>query len=400
MIDFSLDETQKQFVDMARDFGKNVWEPAEIELDQMGDPDAAFQSDLFKKTIAQAFELGFHKMGLREEFGGLGLDSSTTGLIWEELGRHGAGLTATLMAGSVVPALVAFLAATNQPLLDRYVIPFCEDTTGSLVSGWGSSEPNLGSDGKRYNDPTVRHQTTAEKKDGRYVINGYKSSFISNGGIAANYIVFACLEPSRGLLGSGAFIVPGGSKGLSRGKVENRIGLRALNQAPIYFDDVEVPEDHLLFPPGDMYPFLHHSIMTVGNLGTGYLALGLMRAAYEEALAYSKDRIQGGKPIKEHQLVTKRLFETRAAIEYCRSFLWKGSWHCKNNFPGDLLTSVSAKVTCTNLAVDHTYQMMQVLGGYGISKEYKLEKYARDAPLLTIMDGTNDTLMMMAAEKM
>lgn len=397
MIDFTMTETQEQLVNTARDFGKKELEPAEIELDKMADPDEAFRSETFKRTMARAFELGFHKMGLSEEYGGLGLDPSTTGLIWEELARYGAGFTASLMAGSVVPSLVAFLAAGNKELFDRYVIPFCEDTTGEAVTAWGSSEPDVGSDGKNYYDPAVRHRTTAVKKNGTFVINGVKSDFVSNGGIARDYIIFACIDPSQGIRGSGAFILPGDAKGLTRGKTVDRIGLRALNQAPIYFDDVEVPESHLIFPPGDAYPMLHHSIMTVGNLGTGYIALGLMRAAYEEALAYSKERVQWGKPIKEHQLVTKTLFDARAAIEASRALLWKGSWYCANQFPGDLVTSVSAKVFTTDLAIKHTSALMQVLGGYGIAKDYKLEKYVRDAPLLKIMDGTNDTLMLKAA---
>lgn len=119
-----------------------------------------------------------------------------------------------------------------------------------------------------------------------------------------------------------------------------------------------------------------------------------MRAAFEEALAYAKERVQWGKPIAEHQLVARKLFEIHAAIESVRALLWKGSWHCAQNFPGDLKTSVTAKILATNLAVKHTAEMVQVLGGYGISRDYKLEKYMRDAALLTIMDGTNDTLML------
>ena len=400
MIDFKLSDIQEQFVQTARDFGKKVLEPAEIELDKMSDAQAVFETETFQNAMAQAFSLGFHKMGIKEEFGGLGLGATTTALVWEELSRYGVGFTASLMASSVVPALVAFLASDNKPLVERYVQPYCEDETGRAITAWGSSEPNVGSDGKNYFDPSVRHRTTAVKKEERWVLNGVKSNFISNGGIAKNYIVFACVEPSRGLLGSGAFIVPGDAKGVTRGKAEDRMGLRTLNQAPVYFDDVEIPEDHLLFPPGDAYPFLHRSIMTVGNLGTGYLAVGLMRAAYEEALAYAKERVQWGKPIVEHQLVTKKLFDCRAAFESARTLLWKGSWHCENAFPGDLLTSVTGKVYTTNLAVHHTMEMVQVLGGYGIAKDYKLEKYARDAPLLTIMDGTNDTLMLEAAKMM
>lgn len=398
MIDFTLSDTQQQFVKTARDFGREVFGPAEAKLDKMDDPDEAFESELFKSVMGQTFDLGFHKMGIREDLGGLGLDPSTTGMVWEELARYGVGLSASLMAASVVPQLVGFLAADNKELTDRFVLPFCNEDRPELISAWASSEPDVGSDGKNYFDPEVRHRTTAVKRDGRYVINGTKSSFVSNGSIANVYIVFACIDPSMGIRGSGTFVVEADAKGVSRGKPVDRVGLRALNQAPVFFDDVEVPESHMIFPPGEGYPFLHNSIITVGNLGTGYLALGLMRAAFEDALAYAKERVQWGKPIAQHQLVAQRLFEAHAAIESVRALLWKGSWLCKSAFPGDLRTSLTAKIHATNLATRHTAEMVQVLGGYGITRDYALEKYMRDAPLLQIMDGTNDTLMVKAAE--
>jgi alkylation response protein AidB-like acyl-CoA dehydrogenase len=394
MTDFALNDTQKQIVETAREFGRKVLEPAEIALDRIADPNATFKSELFRQTMAAAFDLGFHKMTISQEYGGLGLDPATTGMVWEELGRYGIGFAAALIAGSVVPGLIGFLAPGNQKLIDQYVVPFCEDTTGTRITAWGSSEAGIGSDGKNYDDLTIHHRTTATKSGEGYEINGTKSNFVSNGSIADNYVVFACLEPGKGLRGSVAFIVPGNAAGVFRGAAQDRVGMRSLNQAAVSFDAVSIPEDHMIFPPGEGYPFLHKSIMTVGNLGTGYLAVGLMRAAFEEALAYAQERVQWGKPIAEHQLISRKLFAIHAAIESTRALLWKGSWHCAQNFPGDLKTSVTAKILSTTLAVKHTAAMVQVLGGYGITRDYKLEKYMRDASLLTIMDGTNDTLML------
>jgi alkylation response protein AidB-like acyl-CoA dehydrogenase len=336
-------------------------------------------------------------MGLPENFGGLGLDPSTTGMIWEELARYGAGFTASLLAGAVVQQLIGILAPHNRDLVDRYLTPYAEDETGRRISAWGSSEPEVGSDGSNYYDVKVRHHTRAVRNGNRYVLNGAKSSFISNGGIADVFLVFACVDPSMGLRGSGAFVVPGDAPGVKRGKSLDKVGLRVLNQAPVFLEDVEIPEHYMVFPPGDQYPMLHNAIITVGNLGVGYLALGLMRAAFEETLAYAKVRVQWGKPICEHQLIARKLFEIFTAIESARALLWKASWLCKTGFPGDLKTSLAAKIYATEQAVRHTSEMVQVLGGYGISKEYTLEKYARDAKLLPIMDGTNETLLIKAA---
>jgi alkylation response protein AidB-like acyl-CoA dehydrogenase len=397
MVDFEQTDTQRQFVQTAQDFGRKVLRPAEIELDRLADPDQVFQGDLFWDVLGQAFGLGFQKMGLAETFGGLGLDPSTTGMIWEELGRFGAGFAASLLPGAAVQQLIALLAPHNQELVERYVLPYAQDTTGRKISAWGSSEPNVGSDGSNYYDTAIRHHTSAIKKGDRYLINGTKSNFVSNGGIADVYLVFACVEPSQGLRGSGAFVIPGDAKGVAREKALDKIGLRTLNQAAVFFDDVEIPEHYMIFAPGDDYPMLHNAIITVGNLGVGYLAVGLMRAAYEEALAYSRERVQWGKPIFEHQLITKKLFDIFMSIESARAFLWKASWLCKTSFPGDLKMSLAAKIYATEQAVRQTAEMVQVLGGYGISKEYPLEKYARDANLLPIMDGTNQTLLMKAA---
>jgi len=397
MVDFEQNETQRQMIGTAAEFGREVVGPAEAELDREPDPERVFSSQLFWKVIGQAFELGFPKMALPEDVGGLGLDQQTTGMVWEELARWGPGITATLTPGGVVPQLVSFLAPDNRELVERFVRPFCEDDTGRLITAWCSSEPEVGSDGSNYYDPNVRHHTSARKEDGAWVLDGTKSDFVSNGGIASAYIVFACLEPDKGLRGSGTFVVPADAKGLTRGKALDKTGLRALNQAPVFFDKVEIPENYMIFPPGDQYPMLHNAIITIGNLAVGYIAVGLMRAAYERALEHSKTRVQWGKPVFEHQLVAKKLFECFQAIETARAFLWKGSWLASKQFPGDLTTSLAAKVYATEQAVYHTAEMVQVLGGYGISKEYPVEKYARDAKLLKIMDGTNETLLIKAA---
>jgi len=397
MIDFARTETQQQLVDTAREYGREVLQPAEIALDRVADPNEVFSRGLFWDALSKAFRLGFHKMGLPENFGGLGLDPSTTGMIWEELARYGAGFTASLLAGAVVQQLIGILAPHNRDLVDRYLTPYAEDETGRRISAWGSSEPEVGSDGSNYYDVKVRHHTRAVRNGNRYVLNGAKSSFISNGGIADVFLVFACVDPSMGLRGSGAFVVPGDAPGVKRGKSLDKVGLRVLNQAPVFLEDVEIPEHYMVFPPGDQYPMLHNAIITVGNLGVGYLALGLMRAAFEETLAYAKVRVQWGKPICEHQLIARKLFEIFTAIESARALLWKASWLCKTGFPGDLKTSLAAKIYATEQAVRHTSEMVQVLGGYGISKEYTLEKYARDAKLLPIMDGTNETLLIKAA---
>jgi len=396
MIDFSLSEDQVAIRDMAAKFAREVVRPAEIELDRMADPDEAFRSAVFRDTMRQAYALGFHKIGIKEEHGGLGLDPVTRGLIWEELAAGGAGIAAGLLAASVAPAFLSVLASHKTGLIDAYVRPFCEDTEARHISAWGSSEPNIGSDGSNYHDPNVHHETSATKETDGYVLQGAKSSFVSNGGIADLFLVFACVDPSKGICGSGVFLVPYG-QGVTRGKALDKIGLRALNQAEVAFEAARIPEDHIILPPGDHYPMIHNAIKTVGNLGVGYLALGLLRTAYEEALAYAKERVQFGKPIAQHEAVAFRLFDAFQTIEAARGLLWKASWTLGNTGLGDLKMSAAARVFATNMAMKHTVEMVQILGGYGISKEYPLEKYMRDAKLLQIMDATNEIMTIKGA---
>ena len=154
MVDFEQTDIQRQIVRTAQYFGEDVLRPGEIALDQVADPDEVFKRDLFCDVLGQAFQLGFHKMGLAEEFGGLGLDPSTTGMVWEELGRSGAGFAASMLPGAAVQQLIALLAPHNKELVGRYVLPYAQDTTGRKISAWGSSEPNVGSDGSNYYDAT------------------------------------------------------------------------------------------------------------------------------------------------------------------------------------------------------------------------------------------------------
>ena len=309
MIDFELTETQEMIVQTARGFGQEVLQPAEVALDKLGDPEEVFASEQFWGTLRQAYQLGFHKMALPEEIGGLGLDALTTGMVWEELGRWGPGFAAGLMPAATVPRLIAFLAPGNKTLVDTFQVPFCEDQQAKHISGWCSSEAQVGSDGKNYYDPDIRHRTRAKKTDGGWTINGAKSDFISNGSIASVQLVFACVDPDLGLRGSAAFVIPSDAKGVSFGKALDKTGLRTLNQAAVYFDDVQIPDEYMLFPHGDGYPMLHNSIITVGNLAVGYLAVGLMRAALEDALTHARERVQGGKPLIEHQLIAEKLFK-------------------------------------------------------------------------------------------
>ena len=387
MIDFTLTDEQRELQSIARRFARETIRPAEVELDRLSDADAIFEHERFKETLRQAYDLGFHKMAIKEENGGLGLDPSTTGLIWEELAMGGVGFAGTLLAGQVLPLFIDVLASHRADLIDAFVRPYCDDDTGTYTTAWGSSEPNIGSDGSNYYDKSIHHDTSITRDGDGWVIDGAKSGFVSNAGLAKAHLVFACVDPDQGICGSGVFLVPAGP-GVTAGKALDKSGMRVLNQADVHFDSVRIPSDYLLIPPSPNFPMIHNAIKTVGNVGVGYLAVGLMRAAYEEALAYAKTRVQFGKPILQHQAVGFKLFECYQAIEAARMLLWRASNVLAKQMLGDLKLSAAARVFACNQAMRHTVEMVQVLGGYGISREYCVEKFMRDAKLLQIMDAT------------
>ena len=398
-MDLNLSDEQQHLVDTAHDFAENVIHPAEIELDKMGDPEAAFKSETFKSVMRQAYEIGYHKMMVPEFYGGLGMDLFTMELIVEELAWGGAGLASSIL---VAPASYAFagILGGNDVIIDKFVKPFCEDTKGELIGAWAITEPDIGSDCMIMGDPEIHFKTSGVLDGDDYIINGQKAAWVSNGGIATLYMTHVSLEPEKGMEGTGIFLIPADLPGVSTGKALDKLGLRALNQAEIYFDDVRVPRDYLLAPPSPNYLSMVETIGTIGNTCVGIIAVGIMRAAYEKALAYSKERIQGKAPIFEHPTIAMKLMEAFYTIDAARSHLHNIGWWNANTLPGDILRTAGARTFACNAGLKITSEMIQILGGNGITKEYELEKYYRDAKLMQIMDGTVEMICMMVAERL
>ena len=391
MIAFTLTEDQRVLVEQAHKFAENVLRPAEFELDAIADPVEVFKSSLFKDVMKEAYRIGYHKLLLPAHVGGMGLDPVTITLINEELFWGGPGLTQNIM----VSGFVAFTAlmSNKKSLRHEFAIPYCEDKEASQIGCFAGVEPLVGSDLIWVTDPKVRMRTVARRVGDEYIINGAKSAFISAGGIANMIGVSACLEPERGMRGSGLFIVPGDLKGISRGKPLNKLGLRCLNQTEVFFDEVKVPKRYLAIRPHeDNWMNFVKSFICFGNTGVAVTGLALMRAAYEEAFAYARERVQGGRPIIEHGNIALKLFDAYQIIEAARAVIWKTSYVNGHQFPGDIPLTAAARCFTTNNAIRVTAEMIQVLGAYGVTREYHLEKYMRDAKLTQIEDGAVDTM--------
>jgi len=222
---------------------------------------------------------------------------------------------------------------------------------------------------------------------------------VSNGWLADAFLLMVGFDASQGMEGTATFAIPGNLPGMSRGKPLDKLGLRALNQAEVFFDDVRITPEFLVLPGGPAYEALVERIVTAGNTAVGTLAVGVARAAYDEALCYAKQRVQGGRVIFEHQTVKLKLFNAYRHIEAARALLWKSAWLLSIGQP-HMPTAMAARTLASDMALQVTADMVQVFGGYGISKEHPVEKFYRDAKLLQIMDGTNDVVSLKAAEQL
>jgi alkylation response protein AidB-like acyl-CoA dehydrogenase len=267
------------------------------------------------------------------------------------------------------------------------------------------TEPDHGSDHVAFTepifgDPSVRPGCRARREGDEYVINGEKAAWVSNGTIATAAALFCTLEASQhGLKGGAAFLVPLELPGVSRGKPLDKIGQRTLNQGAIFFDEVRIPSAFMLIEGPDAYPVVWEMVLKVANSAIGQQFVGVARAAFDHALAYAKERVQGGVPIIQHQSVKARLFRMFAKVEAARSLARRVAVAAAvSDIP--YANAASSKVFCTQTAFEVASDAVQIFGGKGLSREYPVEKLFRDARASLIEDGENDMLGLMAASRL
>jgi alkylation response protein AidB-like acyl-CoA dehydrogenase len=384
-------------------FSEEVMRPASLQLDRLADPEDVIKSgSVFWDVMRQYYEQGYHKRGLPEALGGIGLGPEEQFLVAEEFGWGSADFA---IAFGVTSFPFSFAAGTgNQKLIDEVVRPYAEDKDARYVGCWAITEPEHGSDtllaGTRYfRDPGISHSVTARADGDEWVISGQKAAWVSNGTIATHALLFLGIDSAQGMAGGGVALVPLSLPGVSKGKPLDKLGQRALNQGEIFFDEARIPRDYMLLGP-DGYEFLVDSVLAGANAFMGVTFAGLARAAFEEALAYSKQRVQGGRPICEHQLVQKKLFDMFAKVQTARTLSHSALLYNSMGRPPALQYSIASKVYCTNTAFEVASDAIQLFGGYGLCKGMLVEKLLRDARASMIEDGSNDVLSLVAARKL
>jgi alkylation response protein AidB-like acyl-CoA dehydrogenase len=402
-----LGEAEIALKEATHKFAAEVMRPASLELDKLANPEDVIAKDsLLWDVFRQHYALGQHLAGFPEDLGGVTLSPLASCVRGEELGWGSADFAIGLGASGMPFSAALFVAqlSGNQQLIDEVVRPFMEDREAKYIGCWAITEPQHGSDTLMavlpdYATSLSFLDTRARQHGSDWIINGAKAAWVSNGTIATHALVHMAVDrQSSGTAGCIAF-VPLDLPGVSKGKPLNKLGQRALNQGEIYFDDVRIPGHYVLMPP-ELYTFASELILALANGSMGPTFTGVARAAFEEALSYCKQRVQGGKLLCEHQLVQRKLFDMFIKVESARQLSRSVVIYNSNAQLPLSRYSVASKVYCTQVAFDVASDAVQLLGGMGLSKGTLVEKLFRDARAALIEDGANDALALAVAPQL
>ncbi len=373
MIGFSLDEQQAEFQKAARDFARDVIRPVAEHHDLTGE----YAWDVLK----QAFELGLLNTMVPEEFGGIGLGCVEACIIAEEIAWGCTGIGTAMEANQLATAPLILYGTTEQK--QEYLgllTGGLRDDGNPHMAAYCVTEPGAGSD--------VQSVKTRAVRDGEhYVINGTKM-WITNGAKASWYFVLAYTNPDAGYKGLTGFIVPADAPGIQVGRKEDNLGQRASDTRSITFEDVRVHKDNILGGAEGTGWFQAMGAFDKSRPIVACASVGLARAAYEHARAYSTERKTFGKPIAAHQAVSFMIADMAMNIQAARHLVLESAWRHDQGLR-NTKEAAFAKAFAADMANKVATDAVQVFGGYGYSKEYPVEKLFRDAKIFQIYEGTS-----------
>jgi acyl-CoA dehydrogenase len=375
MIDFTLTEQQRNIRELAHDFAQKEIRPVAWEYDR----DATWPAQIIQK----AWDVGLMNSQLPERYGGAGASYLDGVLIGEEL-AWGCAAIATTLGINELAATPVVLGGSEQ-IKVKYLGMLTEEPT---LASFCLTEPEAGSD-------VSAMRTTAVRRGDKYVINGSKV-FISNGGFADWYTVYAKTDKDAGHRGISAFVVPRDDT-VTVDKHEDKMGLRASNTAGISFNETEVPVENLL---GDENHGFKLAMMTLDRSrpGVAAMATGIARAAFEFATEYSKERVQFGVPIAMHQAIQFMIADMATEIEASRLLTWQSAVLLDQG-KRNTLQSSHAKRFAADTAMKVATDAVQIYGGYGFIKDYPVEKLMRDAKIMQLYEGTSQIQRLVIARE-
>ncbi len=369
-----LTQEQAMVRDMIRDFARTEIEPAAQDYNEKGQ----YPASLIKKLGG----LGLFGMMVPENFGGSAAGAVSYSLALQEIAWACASIAVTLSVTNLVTEPMLNFATDDQKR--RFLIPLA---SGEHVGAFALTEPEAGS------DPSGL-KASAVKKGGAYIINGTKQ-FITNGAYAGVFILIARTAPGKN--GLSAFLVPKGAKGLIIGKEEEKMGLRASNTVELVLEELVVPEEDMLGKPG-MGLQIALNALDSGRIGIASQATGMISACLHEAVTYAGERKQFGKPIIRHQTIQNMIADMAVESESAQLLAWSAASMKDAKRPFTREASI-AKLFATEALNRCAYRALQVFGGYGYIRDYKIERIYRDARVTTIYEGTSEIQRMIIARE-
>jgi acyl-CoA dehydrogenase len=375
VVDFTLTDEQKALREMAHDFAVNEIRPVAWEYDEHG----TWPQEILEK----AWELGLMNNHVPEEYGGPGASYLEGCLIEEELAWGCSGIATSIGANGLAGAPI--LVGGSEETKKKYMSMLTESPK---LASFCLTEPGAGSD-------VSGMRTTAVRQGDKYVLNGSKC-FITNGGYADLFTVYAKTDKDAGHRGISAFVVEKDDT-VTVDKKEDKMGQRASNTATITFNDTEVPADNLL---GEENKGFKLAMMTLDRTrpGVAAMATGIARAAFEMATDYSKERVQFGVPIAMHQAIQFLIADMATKIHLSRLATWNSAVLLDQGMRNTIESS-HAKRFAADTAMEVTTEAVQVFGGYGFIKEYKVEKLMRDAKIMQLYEGTSQIQRLVIARE-
>ncbi|MCL2219521.1 MAG: acyl-CoA dehydrogenase family protein [Chitinispirillia bacterium] len=371
-MNYFLTEEQQMIVDTARDIAHKYILPVREKYDHEG----IFPWDVVEK-LAEADMCGLY---IPEEYGGFGGGVMELCLAVEELSKIDGGISLALAATALGTFPILLHASEEQK---KKYLP--DIAAGKSIAAFGLTEANAGSD-------ALGMKTTAVLDGNEWVINGTKQ-WITNGENAKVYTVFAKTNPAKGARGLSCFIIEKGTPGFTFGKHEDKMGIRASSTTELVFQDCRIPKDAILGKEGLGAIVAIHTLNN-SRPGVGSQALGIAAGALDDAVKYSRERVQFGSPISSFQAVQHMLADMATEVEAARALMYATArWvdDLKKNGSRESFAKESAmtKLFCSDVAMRVTVDALQVMGGYGYMKEYPMEKRMRDAKITQIYEGTN-----------
>ena len=370
---YFLTEDQLMIQELAKKFADEVVAATVTELDG--------KHEFPMAEVKQCAEMGFLGVCVPEEYGGAGLDHLSDVLVMEQLARHSSSLASIIDAHASLGSM-PILMAGSEAQKQKYLAPAA---TGETLCAFALTEPQSGSD-------AAQIRTTAVLDGDEWVINGSKA-FITNSTYASTFLVAAKTDlEAKGSRGISIFIVPAGLPGFEVGKPEEKMSNRSSYSCPLSFTDVRIPKENLVGELNRGFPIFMKCVDD-GRVAISAVAVGMAQGVLERAARYSKERVTFGHPICENQAIAFKLAEMATEIEVARAMLYNTARMSDNGVPFSKEATM-CKMFCSEMCVRVCDMGLQIMGGYGLCNEYEVERFYRDAKLLTIGEGTSEICRM------